>query len=151
MSLLRPNVFGGGFNDSMSVPLSTSELSAIPGTFSVASPEQSVICSLNAVERYLSEEVSSRPFNKIVCWNCGGCAKKTKKCRCLIARYCDENCQRHDWVRHKRECKFLEQVVNTHVGEKLLKMQGSQRRSMTLGAALRLVVVINRLGGASAG
>ena len=149
MTLLHPSVFGHGFNACMTVPLSC-ELAAISGTFSVASPEHSVMCSLNAVERYLSEEVSSRPFSKMVCWNCRGCAKKTQKCRCLIARYCDENCQRHDWVRHKRECKFLEQVVNTHVGEKLLKMQGSQRRSMTLGAALRRVVVTNRLGGAIA-
>ena len=60
MTLLRPSVFGHGFNACMTVPLSF-ELSAIPGTFSLASPEHSVICSLNAVERYLSEEVSSRP------------------------------------------------------------------------------------------
>ncbi|MCP3660676.1 MAG: zinc finger MYND domain-containing protein [Bacteroidetes bacterium] len=51
-----------------------------------------------------SKESSSN--NKYKCNYCNKYSNKSLKCsRCFKVNYCDTNCQRNDWKRHKKECK----------------------------------------------
>lgn len=41
---------------------------------------------------------------------CGWCCRECKslKCgRCMVVRYCNQNCQRNDWQNHRKVCRVL--------------------------------------------
>jgi hypothetical protein len=45
--------------------------------------------------------------------DCNKRVKKKKTCSlCKITKYCDVECQKIDWKRHKEECKNLQQIDN---------------------------------------
>lgn len=62
----------------------------------------------------LTELINNKRFeiDVIEYFPCNNCKKKSdkiKKCsRCLLAWYCDAECQKNDWVNHKFKCKISE-------------------------------------------
>jgi hypothetical protein len=49
-------------------------------------------------------------MNEIGCADCGGLAEGgicLKACKsCMLVKYCNANCQRNHWPKHKKECKL---------------------------------------------
>ena len=49
-------------------------------------------------------------MNEIGCADCGGLAEGgicLKACKsCILVKYCNANCQRNHWPKHKKECKL---------------------------------------------
>jgi len=80
------------------------------------------------------------------CWYCGRGEEtlptKLQKCgRCVLAEYCNRECQRGDWKLHKAKCKRLTEIVVDADVENRLRSEALKLRLYTLSEGTVILTI----------